>query len=137
MFCDEQRRRTSGLPKRLYDRSFAPMNMYGWGMIARTVVMIVATVALTTVVSAQGASSVQDELEGWPPVPPLKDQSVVGNYCIHRNLVYSMGDVLCIGGQGLVCVPPSGTATGGRAYWSSAPVSRGDINWTPPAHCGK
>lgn len=103
------------------------------------IVVAVMTVAASAANAqgAQGAAPDQGIVEEWPPVPPLQDQSVIGNYCIHRNLVYSMGDVLCLGGQGLVCAPPPGAATGGRAYWSSAPVSRGDINWSPPAHCGK
>lgn len=113
------------------------MSMHGWGWLARTVATWVTLLALTTMASAQGALPEQGELEGWPPVPPLKEQATIGNYCIHRNLIFSVGDVLCVGGQGLVCVPPSGSATGGRSYWSSVPVNRGDINWTPPAHCGK
>ena len=106
----------------------------------RAAIVIAVTAVTAFAAYAQGAPGGppdQGMFEGWPPVPPLQDQAVIGNYCIHRNMVYSMGDVLCLGGQGLVCTPPPGAATGGRAYWSSAPVSRGDINWSPPAHCGK
>jgi len=120
-----------------YRHPLAIMRGHEWGKIARATILLVATAALTTAACAQGMPSDQGELDGWPPVPPLKDPSAIGNYCIHRNLIYSMGDVLCVGGQGLVCAPPPGPATGGRSYWSSVPVSRGDINWTPPAHCGK
>jgi len=132
----EERGRSRGLSEPIQNRLRPAVNVYGRVKIAGAAVLLVAMATLTTG-RAEPAPSEQGELDGWPPVPPLKDQTVIGNYCIHRNLIYSMGDVLCIGGQGLVCVPPSGTATGGRAYWSSAPVSRGDINWTPPAHCGK
>lgn len=102
----------------------------------RKTLFMLATLATAAAARAQGGPppAMPDEL--WPPVPPLNDQAAIGNYCIHRNLIYSMGDVLCVGGQGLVCVPPPSPTTGGRAYWSSAPVSRGDINWAPPAHCG-
>jgi hypothetical protein len=105
----------------------------------RAAIVIVILAVTAPAANAQGASGGPPEdgmFEGFPAVPPLQDQSAIGNYCIHRNLVYSMGDVLCLGGQGLVCAPP-GAATGGRAYWSSAPVSRGEANWSPPAHCGK
>lgn len=129
-----ERGRSRGLSEPFQNRLRPAVNVYRRVKIAGAAVLLVATL---TTGRAEPAPSEQGELDGWPPVPPLKDQTVIGNYCIHRNLIYSMGDVLCIGGQGLVCVPPSGTATGGRAYWSSAPVSRGDINWTPPAHCGK
>lgn len=122
----------------LKHRQRAAMKVREWGKIATAAVLCVATVAPTTVASAQSGPSEQGSVDEWPPVPPLKDQSAIGNYCVHRNLIYSMGDVLCLGGQGLVCVsPPVGPATGGRSYWSSVPVSRGDINWTPPAHCVK
>lgn len=105
------------------------------------VVLLMASM-MTGVANAQGAPPSQEGFgqegfEGWPPVPPIKDQSAIGSYCIHRNLLYSIGAVLCAGGQGLVCVPSAGTGTGGRAYWSAVPVSRGDINWTPPGHCGR
>lgn len=102
----------------------------------RAALLVPAVLIMATVANAQGAPPDQEAIEGWPPVPPIKDQSAVENYCIHRNLVYSIGDVLCTGGQGLVCAPSSGPGTGGRAYWSSVPVSRGDVNWTPPARCG-
>jgi hypothetical protein len=98
------------------------------------VVLVMAGLATAGVANAQGSPPDQDE--GWPPVPPIKEQSIE-SYCIHRNLLYSMGAILCAGGQGLVCTPSPGSGTGGRAYWSSVPVSRGDINWTPPAHCGR
>ena len=104
----------------------------------RVASFVPALLVIASVANAQGARPDEDTmLEGWPPVPPIKEQAVIGNYCIHRNLLYSMGDVVCVGGQGLVCTPPPGPSTGGRAYWSSVPVSRGDINWAPPAHCGK
>jgi len=104
----------------------------------RTAVFILAMLAMfgiAVTAHAQGAPP-EAAVEGWPPVPPINDQSGVGNYCIHRNLLYSMGDILCVGLQGLVCVPP-GAGTGGRPYWSSVPVSRGEINWAPPGHCDK
>jgi hypothetical protein len=103
----------------------------------RAAAFIVAMIGIATAAHAQGPSPQDAADEGWPPVPPLSDQSAVGNYCIHRNLVYSMGDVICVGLEGLVCVPPAGPGTGGRAYWSPVPVSRGEINWAPPAHCDK
>ncbi len=107
--------------------------------LVRAIAFIIGMLVTMTVANAQNASGSPDQgaIEGWPPVPPLQDQAVIGNYCIHRNLLYSLGDILCLGGLGLVCAPASGTATGGRAYWSSNPVNRGDVNWTPPAHCGK
>jgi hypothetical protein len=98
------------------------------------VVLVMAGLATAGVANAQGSPPDQDE--GWPPVPPIKEQSIE-SYCIHRNLLYSMGAILCAGGQGLVCTPSPGPATGGRAYWSSVPVTRGEINWTPPAHCSR
>jgi hypothetical protein len=101
----------------------------------RAALLVPAVLVMASVANAQGAPTDQEAIEGWPPVPPIKDQSGIESYCIHRNLLYSMGDVLCTGGQGLVCVPSP--ATGGRAYWSSVPVSRGDINWTPPGRCDK
>jgi hypothetical protein len=102
----------------------------------RAALLIPALLVTVGVANAQGSQANQEAIDDWPPVPPIKEQSVIG-YCIHRNLLYSMGDVLCMGGQGLVCAPSPGPDTGGRAYWSSVPVSRGDINWSPPAHCGK
>jgi len=111
----------------------------------RAAVLIVATMALATVslatVPLATMASAQDtapeaSVQEWAPVPPLGDASGVANYCVHGNLLYSMGDVLCEGLQALVCVPPI-AGTGGRAYWSSVPVTRGEINWAPPAHCGK
>lgn len=116
---------------------FTAMNMHEGERIVRAAIVIAVMAVTAPVANSQGASPDQGIVEGWPPAPPLQDQSVIGNYCIHRNLVYSMGDVLCLGGQGLVCAPPPGAATGGRAYWSSVPVSRGEINWSPPAHCGQ
>jgi hypothetical protein len=121
---------------------FAAMNLHEWERIVRAAIVIAVIVIAVMIVAApaanaEGAAPDQGVVGGWAPVPPLQDQSSIGNYCIHRNLVYSMGDVLCAGGQGLVCVPPPGAATGGRAYWSAVQVSRGDINWSPPAHCGK
>jgi hypothetical protein len=98
--------------------------------------LMMAGLATAAVANAQGPPADQDAMEGWPPAPPIKEQAIE-NYCIHRNLVYSIGAILCAGGQGLVCTPSPGPATGGRAYWSSVPVSRGEINWTPPAHCGR
>jgi hypothetical protein len=98
--------------------------------------LMLTTLALAGAVNAQNATPSQS-YEGGPPVPPVNEPAVIGNYCVHRNLLYSLGDVLCLGGQGLVCAPASGPATGARAYWSSVPVNRGDINWAPPAHCGK
>lgn len=103
----------------------------------RAALLIPVMLTMVGMANAQGGPTSQEAIEGWPPVPPIKDQSAIGSYCIHRNLLYSMGGVLCAGGQGLVCVPSSGPGTGGRAYWSSVPVSRGDVNWTPPAHCGR
>ena len=105
----------------------------------RAAAFIISMLATITVANAQTAEGVPPDqsVEAWPPVPPLQDPAVIGNYCIHRNLVYSLGDVLCLGGTGLVCAPASGTASGGRAYWSATPVNRGDVNWTPPARCGK
>lgn len=100
-------------------------------------IFIAVMIATVNVANAHGTPPNPDVVEGWLPVPPLKDQSVFGNYCINRNLLYSIGDILCVGGEGLVCAQPPCAATGGRAYWSSVPVSRGDINWSPPAHCGK
>jgi hypothetical protein len=103
---------------------------------ARITLLIPVLIMMASVANAQDAPPDQDTmLQGWSPMPPIKEPTVIANYCIHRNLLYSMGDVVCVEGQGLVCVPPAGTGTGGRAYWSSVPVSRGDINWTPPAHC--
>jgi hypothetical protein len=102
----------------------------------RAALLIFALLVTAGVTNARGSQANQEAIDGWPPVPPI-EQSVIGSYCIHRNLLYSMGDVLCVGGQGLVCAPPPGPDTGGRAYWSSVTVSRGDINWNPPAHCGK
>lgn len=103
----------------------------------RTALSVPALLIMVTAAVAQGAPTDQEAIEAWPPVPPVQEQSAVGSYCIHRNLLYSIGDVLCLGGQGLVCAPSAGSSTGGRAYWSSVPVGRGDINWTPPAHCGR
>jgi hypothetical protein len=97
-------------------------------------VLMMAGLATAGVANAQGPPPDQDE--GWPPVPPIKEQSIA-SYCIHRNLLYSMGAILCAGGQGLVCTPSPGSGSGGRAYWSSVPVTRGEINWTPPAHCSR
>src|ERR1700683_1608494 len=77
----------------------------------RTAVFILVVFGIATTAHAQGAPP-EAAVEGWPPVPPINDQSGIGNYCIHRNLVYSMGDVLCVGSQGLVWVPPGGA--GGR-----------------------
>jgi hypothetical protein len=111
--------------------------MYKLERVARIALLVVAASIQATMADAQNSPPENALVDGWPPVPPLKEQSVIGNYCIHRNLIYSMGDVLCVGGQGLVCAPPPGPGTGGRAYWSSVPVSRGDVNWAPPAHCGK
>src|ERR1700739_532361 len=102
----------------------------------RAALLVPAVLIMATAANAQGPPTDQEAIEGWPPVPPIKDQPAVENYCIHRNLVYSIGDVLCTGGQGLVCAPSSGPGPGGRSYWSSVPVSRGDVNWTPPARCG-
>jgi hypothetical protein len=99
--------------------------------------LVPAVLIMAGVANAQEGPTDQEGLEGWPPVPPIKEQSAIESYCIHRNLLYSIGDILCAGGQGLVCTPSAGAGTGGRAYWSSVPVSRGDINWTPPAHCGR
>lgn len=104
---------------------------------AAFIISMVVTITVAHAQSASGSPPDQGAIEGWPPVPPLQDQAVIGNYCIHRNLLYSLGDILCLGGLGLVCAPASGTASGGRAYWSSNPVNRGDVNWTPPAHCIK
>jgi hypothetical protein len=103
----------------------------------RTARLIPALLVIAGVANAQGVPADQEPFEGWPPVPPIKEQAAVGSYCVHRNLLYSLGTVLCTGGQGLVCVPSAGSGTGGRAYWSAVPVSRGDVNWTPPAHCGR
>lgn len=106
--------------------------------IVRAALFILFLVAAASLANAQEALPDQDLTHGWwPPVPPIKEQSAIGNYCVHRNLLYSVGDARCVGGQGLVCVPPPGPASGGRAYWSSVPVTRGDVNWAPPAHCGK
>ncbi len=102
----------------------------------RLAAIVVATLATTVVAHAQPAPPPEEAMQAWAPVPPLNDQSGIGNYCVHDNLVYSMGSVLCVGLQGVVCVPP-GANTGGRAYWSSVPISRGDVNWAPPAHCGR
>lgn len=100
--------------------------------------MTVTMTVMSAVANAQGSPPDRSD-QGFfgtsPPVPPLSDQAVIGNYCIHRNLIYSIGDVRCESGQGVVCVPPTGTGSGSRAYWSSVPVSRGDVNWAPPAHC--
>ncbi len=103
----------------------------------RAALLVPAMLIMAGVANAQESPADQEALEGWPPVPPIKEQSAIESYCIHRNLLYSIGDILCAGGQGLVCTPSPGSGTGGRAYWSSVPVSRGDINWTPPAHCGR
>jgi hypothetical protein len=102
----------------------------------RTALWIPALLIMASVANAQGAPTDEEQFEEGPPVPPIKEESI-GIYCIHRNLLYSIGDVLCIGGQGLVCVPSSGPGSGGRAYWSSVPVNRSDVNWTPPARCGR
>ena len=102
----------------------------------REVLSVPALLVIASVANAQGAPPDQQGFEGWSPVPPI-EQSAIGSYCIHRNLLYSIGAVLCAGSQGLVCAPSAGTGTGGRAYWSSVPVSRGDINWAPPAHYGR
>ena len=104
---------------------------------ARAASFIPALMLMVSVASAQDAPPQQDMMFGGPPVPPIKEQAAIGSYCIHRNLLYSMGDVICVGGQGLVCTPPAASGTGGRAYWSAVPVNRGDVNWAPPAHCGK
>jgi hypothetical protein len=101
----------------------------------RAVLFVSALMLGATNANAQGTTPDQ-VFEAWPPVPPLNEESVA-HYCIHGNLFYSVGAVLCVGGQGLVCAPPSASATGGRAYWSSVPVSNGNVNWTPPAHCGR
>jgi hypothetical protein len=104
----------------------------------RVAAFVPALMLMVSMANAQGAPPDQDTMfDGWPPVPPIKEQAAIGNYCIHRNLLYSVGDVICVGAQGLVCTPPLGSGTGGRAYWSSVPVNRGDVNWAPPAHCGK
>lgn len=106
-------------------------------MAMRPALLVLGVFMTASAANAQGAPADQEAIEGWPPVPPIKEESAIGNYCIHRNLLYSIGDVLCAGGQGLVCAPSSGSGSAGRAYWSSVPVSRGDVNWTPPAHCGR
>jgi hypothetical protein len=103
----------------------------------RAALFILTLIVTASVANAQGTSVDQQAIEEWPPVPPINEQSVIGGYCIHRNLIYSLGDALCIGKLGLVCVPPPGPSTGGRPYWSSVPVTRGDVNWAPPANCGK
>ncbi len=103
----------------------------------RPALVVPAILMMAGVANAQGPPPDQDALEGWPPVPPIQEQSAIENYCIHRNLIYSVGAILCAGGQGLVCTPSAGSGSGGRAYWSSVPVTRGEINWTPPAHCGR
>jgi hypothetical protein len=100
--------------------------------IVRAVLFVSALMLGATNANAQGTMP-DHVFEAWPPVPPLNEQSVA-HYCIHRNLLYSTGAVLCEGGQGLVCAPG---ATGEQAYWSSVPVNRGGVDWTPPAHCGK
>jgi hypothetical protein len=96
----------------------------------RKALYVVFMVGTVTIAHAQAVTP-EEPMVGWPPVPPLNDQSGIRNYCIHRNLLYSIGDVLCVGFQGVVCVPPTGSV-GGRPYWSSVPISRGDINWAPP-----
>jgi hypothetical protein len=104
-------------------------------IVATMATMSLATVPLATMASAQDTAP-ESSVQEWAPVPPLGDASGVANYCVHGNLIYSMGDVLCEGLQALVCVPAI-AGTGGRSYWSSVPVTRGEINWAPPAHCGK
>ncbi len=103
----------------------------------RAILLIPALLVTMSVANAQLAPTEQEAIDSWPPVPPIKEQSAIGNYCIHRNLLYSIGDVLCVGGQGVVCTPAAKTGTGGRAYWSSVPVNREGINLTPPARCGR
>jgi len=104
-------------------------------MCVRAVTFSAAVTVIATLANAQDLQPDQNGFEGWPPVPPLNDQSGIGHYCVHRNLLYSTGDIICVGGEGLVCVPPASQANGARAYWSSVAVNRGDINWTPPVHC--
>jgi hypothetical protein len=102
----------------------------------RKSVFIFGVIGMATAANAQ-APSPDGSVAGWPPVPPLADQTGIENYCVHGNLLYSKGDVLCVGAQGLVCVPSSGGNGGTRPYWSSVPVGRGDVNWSPPARCGR
>ncbi len=81
-------------------------------MRAKVIVLVGALAAVATSAEAQPAPQVVD-------VPPPISAVDMANYCVFANRVYSLGAGLCLGRTGYICLPPTGPATGNRAYWAS------------------
>ena len=109
----------------------------------RAIAFIIGMLVTMTVANAQNASGSPDQgaIEGWPPVPPLQDQAVIGNYCIHRNLLYSLGDILCLGDSDLSAPPrqepPPADVLIGRRTRSTAVTSIGRRQHTAANNCAQ
>src|ERR1700733_8451019 len=87
--------------------------------------VLIATM-MVVVASIANPQQSQPTIEESPPVPPLSEQAIRGNYCLYGNLIYSFGAGLCVGKTGYVCVP-SGTEAfnaGERGYWHQGNVEK-------------
>ncbi len=79
------------------------------------VLLVVATAAVAAWAAAARAQPAQ---QSYLDIPPAIAPADMPNYCIYENRIYSLGSGLCLGRTGYTCVPPTGPATGNRAYWS-------------------
>lgn len=85
--------------------------------MCRVAGFLVATAAFA-VLAGPTPTRAQPAPTVWAPPPQMTAQDLI-NYCIYENRLYSIGAGLCFGRLGYVCVPPSGPATGNRAYWTA------------------
>jgi hypothetical protein len=86
-------------------------------------VLIATMMAVASIANAQ---EIHPIIEGSPPVPPLSEQAIIGNYCVYGNLIYSLAAGLCVGKTGYVCVPSGtdGFNAGDRGYWHERKIDK-------------
>jgi len=78
---------------------------------------LVALAAAIAIVGAVAARAQESPVPRYlvPPIAPAN----IPNYCVYGNSIYSIGAGLCLGHTGYTCVPPLGTTTGSRAFWTA------------------
>ncbi len=102
-------------------------------MLRLIMVMTFLISAASATAQAQEPSAVLPPIVGSVAMPPTDLPSGIGNYCIYRGLIYSIGSPLCIGKTSYVCTPTTNNVGfNQRAYWTPRPS---DPNLLVPPVC--